>query len=423
MHDIRILFLISSLFIFIYSCSPKKKEYIIIKNDFEENLPKKIKVPQKKTPVIFEIKEIKVAAERSDFYLSLLKEKKVALVVNQSSTVKDKHLVDFLLENKINVVKIFAPEHGFRGNIDRGKHFNNKIDKKTDLSIIAMYGKNRKPKAEQLKGVDIVIFDIQDVGVRFYTYISSMHYVMEACAENNKKVIIFDRPNPLGDYVDGPVLKPKFKSFVGMHQIPVVHGLTVGELAMMINEEGWLKNGIKCDLEVIKMQNYNHSKHWSLNIKPSPNLPNDVSIRLYPSLCFFEATNVSIGRGTLFPFQVIGYPNKNFGNFTFTPKDIPEMQINPLHENITCYGINLQKTNPDTTFFTLKYIIDFASKFKNKNEFITKINWFNLLAGNNVLAKQIISGMSEKEIRETWQKDLDKYKLLRKKYLLYTDFE
>ncbi len=405
------------------SCSHKKTKYIVPKKVFNDSIVKVINSDTIKKNYIFEEKKIEVAAERADFYLPIIKNKRIGLVVNQTSVVNNIHLVDFLLNKNINIVKIFAPEHGFRGNIDRGKHFNNNIDKETGLPIIAMYGKNRKPKAEQLKDIDIIIFDIQDVGVRFYTYISSMHNVMEACAENNKKIIIFDRPNPLGNYVDGPVLKPKFKSFVGMHQIPVVHGLTIGELAIMINEEGWLKGGIKCDLEVIKVKNYSHSQTWSLPIKPSPNLPNDVAIRLYPSLCFFEATNVSIGRGTLFPFQVIGYPNKNFGNFTFTPKDIPGMQINPLHENITCYGINLQETNPDTTFFTLKYIIDFASKFKNKNEFITKRNWFNLLAGNNVLAKQIISGMSEKEIRETWQKDLDKYKLLRKKYLLYTDFE
>ncbi|NPA45424.1 MAG: DUF1343 domain-containing protein [Chlorobi bacterium] len=398
----RILAII--IFVSLFACSSKKQENIVSKEQIKDTT-------------------IKVAAERSELYLPLLKDKKVALVVNQTSTVKNKHLVDFLLENNINVIKIFAPEHGFRGNIDRGEHFSNNVDKKTGLPIIAMYGKNRKPKAEQLKDIGIIIFDIQDVGVRFYTYISSMHYVMEACAENNKKLIILDRPNPLGDYVDGPVLQAKFKSFVGMHQIPVVHGLTVGELAIMINEEGWLKNSIKCDLEIIKIKNYNHSKHWSLPIKPSPNLPNDVAIRLYPSLCFFEATNISIGRGTKFPFQVIGYPDKKFGNFTFTPKDIPGMQINPLHENKICYGINLQNTNPDTTFFTLKYIIDFASKYNNKNEFISKRNWFNLLAGNDILAKQIISGMNEKEIRQTWKNDLDKYKLLRKKYLLYTDFE
>ena len=344
--------------VFFFSCSHKHEKYIIVKKDIEEHLPKEIKNDTTKKKADFlEIKRIIVGAERSELYLPFLKDKRIALVVNQTSMVDTMHLVDFLLSKNINVKKIFAPEHGFRGNIDRGKHFNNNIDKKTGLPIIAMYGKNRKPKAEQLKDIDVVVFDIQDVGVRFFTYISSMHYVMEACAENNKKVIILDRPNPLGDYVDGPVLKPKFKSFVGMHQIPVVHGLTIGELALMINEEGWLKNGVKCDLEIIKMQNYNHSIHYYLPIKPSPNLPNDISIRLYPSLCFFEATNVSIGRGTKFPFQVIGYPNKKFGNFTFTPKDIPGMQINPLHENEVCYGINLQNSNPDTIYFSLKYII------------------------------------------------------------------
>ncbi len=419
----------SFLFIFIiissFSCSVKKQKQIVKNNNLEDVLPKEIISDKKKETenfVLKEIVQIKTAAEQSELYLPLIKDKRIALVVNQTSLIQDTHLVDFLLENNVNIVKIFAPEHGFRGNVDRGEHFNNKIDKKTGLPIIAMYGKNRKPKVEQLTNIDIVIFDIQDVGVRFYTYISSMHYVMEACAEANKKVIILDRPNPLGDYVDGPVLKPKFKSFVGMHQIPVVHGLTIGELAIMINEEGWLKNKVKCDLEVIKALNYNHTKSWSLNVKPSPNLPNDISIRLYPSLCFFEATNVSIGRGTRFPFQVIGYPNKNFGTFSFMPKDIEGMQMNPLHENKVCYGINLQEYDSET-YFTLKYIIDFAGKFKNKDDFLTKRNWFNLLAGNDILAKQIISGMNEDAIKKTWKKDLEEYKKLRKKYLLYRDFE
>jgi len=406
-----------------FSCSVKNQKSIVRNDIIEDVLPKKIISDKKKETKNFILKEtqqIKTAAEQYELYLPLIKEKRVALVVNQTSLIQGTHIVDFLLENNINIIKIFAPEHGFRGDIERGEHFNNKIDKKTGLPIIAMYGKNRKPKQEQLKDIDIVIFDIQDVGVRFYTYISSMHYVMEACAEANKKVIILDRPNPLGDYVDGPVLKTKFKSFVGMHKIPIVHGLTVGELAIMINEEGWLKNSIKCDLEVVKMQNYNHSMHYSLSTKPSPNLPNDIAIRLYPSLCFFEATNISIGRGTEFPFQVIGFPNKSFGNFTFIPRDIPGTQMNPIHENKICYGIDLQEV--ENSYFTLKYIIDFVSKFKNKNDLITKRKWFNLLAGNDELAEQIISGMNENQIRKSWQKDLDKYKLLRKKYLLYIDY-
>ncbi len=421
MNKFNVIF-IFSIFIFIISCSPKKSTYVVKKNTFKEDFPK-IKEQEKDTQINFiDVQKIITGAERPEAYIHLIKKKRVALVVNQTSLVNNTHLVDFLSKENINIVKIFAPEHGFRGDIDRGEHFSSNIDKKTGIPIIAMYGKNRKPKAEQLKDVDIVIFDIQDVGVRFYTYISSMHYVMEACAENSIKMIVLDRPNPLGDYVDGPVLKLKYKSFVGMHQIPAVHGLTVGELALMINGESWLKNGIKCDLEVIKAKNYDHSKTWSLKIKPSPNLPNDISIRLYPSLCFFEATSVSIGRGTNFPFQVIGYPDKEFGNFTFTPKDIPGMQMNPIHENKKCYGIDLRNSGKHT-FFTLKYLIDFANKFDNKSELITKKYWFNLLAGNGILAKQITSGMREEEIKKTWQKDLEEYKKMRKKYLLYIDFE
>ncbi len=412
-----ILFII----IFFVTCSPKTNKHVFVKNELHEILPE-LNPNKTVLPInIIETETIIPGAERLQEYLQFINGKRVALVVNQTGLVKDVHLVDFLINHDINIVKIFAPEHGFRGNIDRGKHFETDIDEKTGIPIVAMYGKNRKPKAEELKDVDVVIFDIQDVGVRFYTYISSMHYVMEACAENDKKMIVLDRPNPLGDYVDGPVLDLKYQSFVGMHQIPIVHGLTIGELAMMINGEGWLENGIKCDLEVIKAENYNHNKQWSLSVKPSPNLPNDLSIRLYPSLCFFEATNVSIGRGTSFPFQVIGYPEKVFGDFTFVPKDIPGMQMNPVQENIICYGIDL-RDETEETYFTLKYIIDFAFKFKAKEELITKKSWFNLLAGNSKLAEQIISGMSEEEIKETWKKDLEAYKILRKQYLLYVDF-
>ncbi len=365
--------------------------------------------------------EIKPGIFQYEEYLPLLENKKVALVANQASVIDSVHLLDFLLSKDVNVVKVFALEHGFRGNIDRGQHFSTEIDKKTGTPIVAMYGKNRKPKAEQLSDIDVIIFDIQDVGVRFYTYISSMHLLMEACAENNKKLIILDRPNPLGFYVDGPVLKSDFKSFVGMHTVPVVHGLTVGELALMINGEKWLKNGIQCDLKIIKAKNYKHSDKWHLKIKPSPNLPNDKAILLYPSLCFFEATEISIGRGTLFPFQVIGYPDTSFGKFCFVPEDIPGMQINPVQEGKKCYGTDLRNT--EDTLFTVKYLIEFYNKFPDKSKFITHKRWFNLLAGNSELYNQIMSGLSEKEIRKTWQKDLTKYKKIRKKYLLYTDFE
>ncbi len=367
-----------------------------------------------------DINPIIMGAEQYEKYLPLLENKRVALVVNQSSLIKNTHLVDFLLEKGVKIQKIFAPEHGFRGNIDRGKHINNELDEKTGLPIVSMYGKNRRPTDEQMADVDIMLFDIQDVGARFFTYISSMNEAMEACTKNKIPFIVLDRPNPLGDYVDGPVRQEKFKSFVGMHPIPIVHGLTVGELAKMINGENWLENGKQCDLTVITMENYKHSMHYSLQVKPSPNLPNDLSIRLYPSLCFFEATEVSIGRGTNFPFQVIAYPDPDFGDSLFIPHDIPGMQMNPIQEGKVCYGVDLRNAKPDTVYFTLKYVIDFAKKFREKGDtLVTKLRWFNLLAGNDVLLKQINKGLSEKEIKASWKKELDEYKTMRKKYLLY----
>lgn len=363
-------------------------------------------------------------AEQTGKYLKLLKNKNVALVVNQSSLIGKKHLLDYLLGQNIKVVKIFAPEHGFRGNADRGAHISNGVDKKTGLPIVSMYGKNRRPTDKQMQGIDIMIFDIQDAGARFFTYISSMNEAMEACAKNNIPLLIFDRPNPLGDYVDGPVRQDGFKSFVGMHPIPIVHGLTIGELALMINGEKWLEEGRQCNITIIKMQNYTHSMHYSLPVKPSPNLPNDLSIRLYPSLCFFEATKVSIGRGTLFPFQVVAYPDKSFGDSLFIPKDIEGMQMDPIQEGKVCYGIDLRKAEPNTINFSLKYIIDFAAKFKAKGDtLITNERWFNLLAGNDILLQQIKDGLSEKEIKKSWAQELAVYKKMRKKYLLYPDFE
>ncbi len=358
--------------------------------------------------------------EKIKEYSKFLINKRVAIAGNQTSFVisQNMHLVDYLISKKINVTKIFCPEHGFRGNQDRGLTIKNSIDTKTGIEIVSLFGKNKKPSKEIMSEIDVIIFDIQDVGARFYTYISSMHYLMEACAENNVEFIVFDRPNPLGDYFDGPVLKEDFSSFVGVHKIPVVHGLTIGELAKMINNEGWLKDSIKCKLQIIKMENYQHSLLTHTPIKPSPNLPNDISIRLYPSLCFFEATNISIGRGTQYPFQIIGYPDSIFGKFSFTPLDIEGMQVNPTQEGNICYGLNLKEEKLDTKF-TLKYLIYFYSKFKNKKEFISRKRWFNLLAGNSKLQEQILQGMSEAEIRKTWQNDLTKYGKLRDKYLLY----
>jgi uncharacterized protein YbbC (DUF1343 family) len=360
-------------------------------------------------------------AEQSEIYLKMLKGKKVGLVVNQSSLIKNAHLLDFLIENKIKIVKIFALEHGIRGNIDRGGKVASEKDEKTGIPIVSIYGKNRRPSNVQMADIDLVVFDIQDVGVRFFTYISSMKEIMEACAASSKELIILDRPNPLGDYIDGPIMQPKFKSFVGMFSIPIVHGLTVGELALMINGEKWLENGKKCKLDVIKVKNYKHSMQYELPVKPSPNLPNHLSVRLYPSLCLFESTIVSIGRGTQFPFQVIGYPDKSLGDSLFVPTDIPGMQMNPEHEGKVCYGLDLRSLNPDSIKFTLKYIIDFYNKFPEKEKFFNRPDWFKKLTGNDELLEQIIAGKSENAIKAGWKPELDKYKEMRKKYLLYED--
>ncbi len=402
------VFLLVILF-FLTNCSDKTQNAIVIPQ--YKAIPLNIKLPK-----------IYPADMQTADYLHLLKDKRVALLANQTAVIGNEHLLDFLIRKGVNVVKIFAPEHGFRGKQDRGKHFDSQRDAKTGVLIEEMFGLNRKASPEQLQDVDIVIFDIQDVGVRFYTYISSMHIMMEACAETNTKFLVLDRPNPLGDYTDGAVLQESQKSFVGMHPIPIVHGLTVGELAKMINGESWLKNGLKCNLTVIKSKNYTHKRMWSLPVKPSPNLPNDISVRLYPSLCFFEATKVSIGRGTEFPFQVIGYPDSAFGNFCFTPKDMPGMQTNPVQENKICCGYDL-RNQPEDVKFTLKYFIEFAGKFPRRKDMISNPRWFNLLAGNTQLYEQIISGKSEEEIRESWKSDLENYKAMRKKYLLYPDFE
>ncbi|MDN3203529.1 exo-beta-N-acetylmuramidase NamZ family protein [Algoriphagus sediminis] len=362
---------------------------------------------------------IMVGAERSELYLNDLKGKSVGVVGNQTSILpgmNNMHLVDYLLSENINVAKVFVPEHGFRGQADAGEVIDNSVDEKTGLPIVSLYGSNKKPSSEQLEGLDIIIFDLQDVGTRFYTYISTMHYIMEAGSENGVEVMVMDRPNPNGDYVDGPIRKEGFKSFVGMHPVPIVHGLTVGELAQMINGEMWLKDGIQADLTVIPIENWNHSMPYSLPVKPSPNLPNDLSIRLYPSTCFFEGTNFSVGRGTYFPFQVYGYPNSDYGDFEFTPVSINGMAKSPRYQDQTCYGVDL-RNEPLTSKFTLSYILDAYNRSQEKDKFFT--NWFNTLAGTDELMKMIKAGKSEEEIRASWKKELDEFKKLREKYLIY----
>ena len=365
--------------------------------------------------------QIVTGADQPDLYLPKLKGKNLALVVNQTSRIGDQHLVDYLLEKKLTIKRIFAPEHGFRGEAGAGELIDNSKDKDTGIPIISVYGKNRKPSVAQLSGIDVVIFDIQDVGCRFYTYISTLHYMMEACAENNVTLLILDRPNPNGDYFDGPILQPAFKSFVGMDPIPVVHGCTIGELAQMINGEKWLAKGLKVKLEIIKVANYTHSMKYEPPVKPSPNLPNYLSIRLYPSLCLFEATSVSVGRGTQFPFQVLGFPDQTFGNFTFTPQSLKGMELNPLQKDKKCFGEDFRELN-EAPHFTLSYFIDWFHKFKNKDEFLTRSQWFNQLMGNEKVLKLILEGKGEAEIRKSWETELVNYGAIRQKYLLYTDF-
>jgi len=368
-------------------------------------------IGQKKTKIV-------TGAEQIATYLNQLTDKRVALVVNNTSTIGNVHLVDTLKRLNVNVVKIFAPEHGFRGNVDAGEKVKDTLDRKTGIPVISLYGKNKKPKPEQLEDTDILLFDMQDVGVRFYTYISTLHYILEAAAESKKKVIVLDRPNPNGMYVEGPVLDLKFKSFVGMHPIPILYGLTNGELAILINKEGWLSNGIQSDLTVVNLRNYTHKSTYELPIKPSPNLPNALSISLYPSLCLFEGTKISVGRGTEFPFQVAGYPDSTFGSFQFLPRSIPGMSKNPMHEGETCYGIDL-RNEKKVGGFSLQYLLYFYERWPDKKTYFN--SFINNLSGTDQLRIMIESGKSAKEIEAGWQPKLEEYKKLRKKYLLYPD--
>lgn len=339
--------------------------------------------------------------------------------------VEQTHLVDCLLEKKINIKAIFSPEHGFRGDADAGEHVKGGIDTKTGISIISLYGDNKKPTPEQLKDIDIVVFDIQDVGARFYTYISTMHYVMEACAEQNKSMIVLDRPNPNGHYTDGPVLEMKLQSFIGMHPIPIVHGLTVGELAGMINGEKWLDGGKTCDLTVVTCKNYDHNTFYSLPIPPSPNLPNMKSIYLYPSLCLLEGTTISCGRGTDFQFQLYGHPKWSDKGFSFTPMPNSGAK-NPKYNGVKCYGVTFSNIRLDELqqhHFKISYLLNLYASSKGKFTFFNDNNMFSKLAGTDDLREQIINGMSEQNIRKSWEPRLSEYKQIRKKYLLYTDFE
>ena len=361
----------------------------------------------------FSYSQIKVAAERTNEYIPLLKNQKVAIVGNQSSMIHKTHLVDSLLERRVHIVKVFSPEHGFRGTEDAGAKIIDEIDEKTGIPIISLYGKNKKPTTKQLEEVDVILFDIQDVGTRFYTYISTLHYVMEAAAEHNLKVIVLDRPNPNGHYIDGPVRKEGFESFVGMHPIPIVHGMTIAEYAQMINGENWISD--KCNLQVIKMEKYTHDMHYDLPVKPSPNLPNARSVNLYPSLCLFEGTTISIGRGTKYPFQHFGAPYLQSSYF-FIPKSGAGSK-HPKHENKTCFGFDLRNQDNYFTSINLDWLIYCYKNSNNKEVFFN--NFFDKLAGTNQLRIQIIEGKNSKEIKSSWQSDLEEFKKIRQKYLLY----
>lgn len=385
---------------------------------------------------------IQTGAEQTDLYLPLLKDKKVGILTNQTGiiikeersessyqsgcvnetrvTIKETaySIVDYLIENNIHLKKIYAPEHGFRGTADAGELIKDGKDTKTGLPIISLYGNNKKPTKEQLAGIDVMLFDLQDVGARFYTYISSLHYLMEACAENNIPLIVLDRPNPKGATVDGPLLELKNKSFVGMHPIPVLHGMTIGEYAQMINGEKWFKNGIQAKLTVIPCKNYTKSMPYSLPVKPSPNLPNDLSINLYTSLCFFEGTNVSVGRGTEKQFQIYGSPFLKNMAFTFTPKPNNGAK-DPMHNGKLCYGEDLSQ-HAFIDGLSLKWLINAYQHTTDKAKFFN--NFFIKLAGTQKLQQQIEKGLSEEDIKKTWQADLNDFKNIRKKYLLYSDF-
>jgi uncharacterized protein YbbC (DUF1343 family) len=367
-------------------------------------------------------------AEQTARYLPLLKSKRVGMTINQTSMIGKRLSMDSLLSLGVKVVKVFGPEHGFRGNASDGATVGNFKDEKTGIPIISLYGNHYKPTSDNLAGVDVMIFDIQDVGARFYTFLSTLHYVMEACAENNIELIVFDRPNPNDAFVDGPILEEKYKTFVGMHPIPIVHGMTFGEYAQMINGEGWLKNKMKCKLKVIEMQNYKHGKPYMLPVAPSPNLNTQQSVLLYPSLCLFEGTVISVGRGTSIPFQVLGNPDlKDKYSFSFKPVSIKGVSDSPPLMNQVCYGLDLRKydTNKikESGRLNLSWLIEFYKAYPFKDKFFLKNKngtfAIDRLAGNDKLREQIIAGKSEKEIRDSWEPGLSHFKDIRRKYLLY----
>lgn len=364
-----------------------------------------------------------LGASRTGLYFPLLKDKRVGVVVNQTSVIDSVHLVDFLISQNMNVAAIYAPEHRYKGKVERGEYIESSTDSVTGLPVFSIYGRLRKPTPEILKGIDVMVFDIQDVGVRFFTVVSTLSNVMEACAENNIPVIILDRPNPLGYYVDGPVMNAEFCNFIGMHKVPVVHGMTLGEYALMINGEGWLNDSVKCNLTVVELKNYTHATKYQLPVAPSPNLPDMKSVYLYPSVCFFEGAEVNEGRGTYKPFQQFGTPWYTPRQHSFIPVSIPVLSLHPKFENQICYGYDLSGTPieelQEIKQLQLNYLIEFYRKSDQKELFFN--DFFENLAGSDTLRRQIIAGQTEEQIRESWKTDLDHFKEMRKKYLLYKE--
>ena len=362
-----------------------------------------------------------LGAQQTERYLPILKNKNIGIVANQTSVIFNPkgytHLVDSLLTLNIKIKKVFAPEHGFRGTADAGEYIKDGVDTGSGIPIVSLYGANKIPNSAILSDLDVVVFDVQDVGARFYTFLSTLHYMMETCANLGITILVLDRPNPNGHYVDGPTLDLKYTSFVGMHPVPAVHGMTVGEYAQMINGEDWLKEGVKCDLKVISLQNYTHSTSYKLPINPSPNLPNSKAINLYPSLCFFEGTNMSMGRGTENQFQVIGSPylNGDLYNYEFTPRSKIGAKY-PVHEGDTCKGLNL-RNQPYLDYIELKWLIDAYQNTSNKTVFFNP--FFTKLAGQELLQEKIENGWTAQQIRASWKEDIQKYKRLREPYLLY----
>ncbi len=402
-------FSIKSFFLFfILSCSAQENEKTNYLSGNQSSVEKQ---------------ELVLGAERTELYLPILEGKKVGIVANQTSVIGNTHLLDTLLSRGIDVVGIFTPEHGFRGDADAGEKIDSSKDGKTGVDIISLYGKNKKPSPEQLQHVDYMLFDIQDVGARFYTYISTLHYVMEACAKSGIEVIVLDRPNPNGHYVDGPLLQEGFTSFVGMHPVPIVHGMTIGEYAQMINGEGWLKDKVQCSLQVISCINYSRYDTYDLPIPPSPNLRSRAAIQLYPSLCLFEGTVISEGRGTVFPFEIFGHPNLPSEKYDF--QFVPESSYGAKHPKLKdqkCNGLKLSEIGEEgLSHFELKWLVEAYQDFEGTDFFIIKNRWFDILAGTDELRKSIEKGMSIEEIRSSWENDLEKFKSQRRNYLIYEE--